>query len=147
MITDNLTHLDNYIKLLPDIALIKDFLNSYSFKDLPVGKTVLNERVDVIKINYITKSYEERFCEVHEKKIDMHVIFQGQEQIGIQDRIYSEILDYVEEHDYSEAKAELKLFKLKANDFMILYPHEVHATAIMVESPEQVDKLVFKITL
>jgi len=147
MILDNIKYLSNYIQLIPSLSDIKNYLETVDVNSLELGKNEVNESIAVIKIHYLTKPYEERFCEVHEKFLDLHLIISGNEKIGVQERLRSNVLEYVEEQDYAEAKAELKLFEMNEGDFMILFPHEVHATGIANKDISEVNKLVFKIPL
>lgn len=145
MILDNIKHLSNYSQLIPSLSDIQHYLETVDVNSLELGKNKVNESIAVIKINYLTKPYEERFCEVHEKVLDLHLILAGCESIGVQERANSKVLEYVEEHDYAEAQADLKLFEMNEGDFMVLFPHEVHATAIINKDISEVTKLVFKI--
>lgn len=145
MISDKKEAMKTYADIIPELAEIYEYIKSMDFSDIPSGMSKVNDEINVVKLSYNTKSYEERFCEVHEKNIDLHYIVSGMEKIGIQDREESHVMEYVEEHDYAEAKAELNLFQVDEGKFMILFPHEVHCTGIMKEDINTVDKLVFKI--
>lgn len=147
MILDNIKYLSNYSQLIPSLSDIKHYLETVDVNSLELGKNEVNESIVVIKINYLTKPYEDRFCEVHEKVLDLHLILSGCESIGVQERANSNVLEYVEEHDYAEAKADLKLFEMNEGDFMVLFPHQVHATGIANKDISEVNKLVFKIPL
>ncbi|SMQ64498.1 YhcH/YjgK/YiaL family protein [Bacillus sp. OV166] len=100
-------------------------------------------------IEYNTKNANERFWESHKKYIDIHYILEGKEYIGHELFERMKIKeDYNEEDDYFLLEGSLQSkVKLEQGEFLICNPQDVHMTGIMVDSPEKVRKVVFKVKL
>lgn len=100
-----------------------------------------------IGLSYDTKVLDECLWEAHERYIDIHVILEGEERIQVADRANTTVSKaYDKENDYAlfHAEAEQEVI-MKKGMFLCLYPNEVHKTAIVLDSPVPLKKLVFKI--
>lgn len=129
------------------------FLNSlqeFDFKNYQKGKFDIDGDVFFgIGLEYDTKNEDECLWEAHQKYLDIHVIIEGQEIVNISDISNMDVSQkYNSEGDYSlfTGKKEQTIV-LKERDFLILYPNEVHQTAVKLKNKTAVKKIVFKIKL
>jgi biofilm protein TabA len=142
MIYDKIDNLKRYPLLSQisefDFSLIKDGKNEID-GDLFFG----------IGLKYETKNAEECIWESHKKYLDVHVVLEGEEIVNISDfssmeitKPYDEAGDYMLFYGVKEYSV-----CLKKGSFLVLYPNEVHQTAVMLNEFSNVRKIVFKVIL
>lgn len=150
MIVDHISHYDLYKGKNEKIDQAISVIKAMDFKDLQ-SKTyeVDGEEIYFNLIEYETKLEEERFWESHKKYIDLHYILEGKEFIGYEQFARMNIKEnYNEADDYFLLEGSLQSkVMLQKDDFMILYPDDVHMTGIKVNEKEKVRKVVFKIKI
>ena len=147
MITDTIRNLSMYSATVPYVNEIVEFINHVDIQALEAGRHEINDGPCYALIfEYKTKPYEQRFIEAHRKNIDLHMVLSGTERIGVRNINDCILGEYIDEHDYLEAKGELDMWRVEAGNFAILFPHEAHATAIAdVTAGELIKKMVVKI--
>lgn len=150
LIVDHISNCDLYIGNNKSIDRAISCIKEMDFTELKPGMHELDgEELFFNLIEYETKHAEERFWESHKKYIDLHFILEGKEQIGYEqfDRMTIKE-DYNEVDDYFLLEGKLtSTVLLQKNDFMILYPNDVHMTGIKADQQEKVRKVVFKIKI
>ena len=150
MIVDHLNRYDLYKGIHKRIDRAVSIIKQMEFDSLePKMYEIDGEEIFFNLIEYETKLEEERFWESHKKYIDLHYILEGKEFIGYEQFSKMNIKeDYNEVDDYFLLEGSLQSkIMLQKNDFMILYPNDVHMTGIKVVEREKVRKVVFKIKI
>lgn len=142
MIYDTLDNLDRY----PFLTKIKKI----DFNNLSKGKfEVEGDDIFGIGLNYTTKPETDCLWESHRKYLDIHIILEGEEIVNIVDSAQTALAEpYDEAGDYALHEGEKQQsIILKVGSFLALYPNEVHQTAVQIQQPHLVRKVVFKIKL
>lgn len=142
MIYDTLNNLERY----PFLTKIKKFdLNNAS-----KGKfDIEGDDFFGIGLNYTTKPEIDCLWESHRKYLDIHILLEGEEIVNIVDIAQTALAKpYDEAGDYAlHEGVKQQSIILKAGSFLALYPNEVHQTAVQIQQPCLVRKVVFKIKL
>jgi len=142
MIIDNINNLSLYPNLPEQIL---SFIQGNQFQE---GRTdIEGDNFFAIGLNYETKNQSDGLWEAHRKYLDIHYIVQGQELVHIS-HIDSMIVsnDYQDDYQLFEGDKMHEVL-LKKDDFLVLYPHEVHKTSIMNNEVSNVKKFVFKLLI
>lgn len=150
MIVDTFSNLEKYKESLPQLLLVKKFIDDHMHEEnMECCKYLIDdENVFALVQEYVTKNSKEIRWESHRKYIDVQFILSGNENIG-----YSrcEALKLME--DFSEGK-DIAFYKspktytqitLSEGMFAIFYPGEAHLPCCISETPSNVKKIVFKI--
>jgi biofilm protein TabA len=148
MILDTLSNADKYIHLHPRFAQAFDYIKKQDLRQLEVGKYEIDGK-DIhasVSLKDGLKTEDAKF-EAHNNYIDIQVCPAGTESLGWKPRInctdikteYNEEKDVVFYNDKPDT-----YFQLKAGQFAIFYPEDVHAPMIG-EGP--IKKLVVKVKL
>lgn len=142
MIYDNIEHLKRY----PFLEKVKNF----DFDLVKDGKFEIEDDVFFgVGLNYKTKPEIDCLWESHKKYLDVHVILEGEEIINVSEISQMEISKpYVADSDYMLFNGiKEQSIHLTKGSFLVLYPNEVHQTAVMIEHESAVKKVVFKLML
>lgn len=94
-----------------------------------------------------TRNLEDCFFEIHKKYTDIHLLIDGEEEIG-----YSLAEDlsagkaYDESSDFGTLEGSPKqIFEMKPNRFIIFFPEEPHMPLMAQNGPSKIKKAIFKI--
>lgn len=101
-----------------------------------------------IPLEYQNKDFDLQKFENHQKNIDIHLILEGSEKIGINsvDNLESN-MTYNSESDYQLFNGEVKEeIVLEKGDFLILFPGEAHVTGGKYNNLTT-KKMVYKVPL
>lgn len=119
-------------------------------KDAAVGTVELDGKKSFIKFqSYSTDPREDCKYETHERYLDVQFIIEGEETIevttkdGLSHTPYNDVKDVT---FYGNEKRGVD-YNLKAGDFIVVYPDEVHKPKIATNGPCAVKKAVGKILL
>ncbi len=150
MITDHISNYDLYKGINEKVDQAIAYIKNTNFENL-VKNTykVDGEELFFNLLEYETKDAEDRFWESHKKYIDLHYILEGTEFIGYEQFERMNIKEeYNTADDYYLLEGSLhSKVRLQKGDFMICFPNDVHMTAIKVDEPEKVRKIVFKVKI
>ena len=143
MIKDTLHHLSRYF-LNKNFEKFKEELKTRS--SLPV---TLPEPFKAVQLEYSTTDWDYDKFETHRKYIDVHVIIEGVERVGLN---YTEELEPMTEYD---GLNDYQLFRgmtrdefvLQKEDFIVLFPGEAHLTGGRIKQKQKVKKIVYKIPI
>ncbi|MGL4452982.1 MAG: YhcH/YjgK/YiaL family protein [Sarcina sp.] len=114
----------------------------------PGSYEIDGQEVFVNIVHYETKTQEERFWEAHKKYLDIHVVFSGNEKIDLAFIDDLKFKNFVEQDDFVSFEGEKKQsIVLRKDDFLILYPEDVHMTCLIAENKELVKKAIFKVRI
>ncbi|GAB3340936.1 YhcH/YjgK/YiaL family protein [Marivirga atlantica] len=139
MIFDNFNFIHKYLN---DSEVIDKFISENKFAS---GKININSHIHAIGLAYETKDQEDLLWEAHRKYIDLHYIIEGEELIHVANINKMEASnDYQDDYQLFKGEPDQQIL-LKAGDFILLYPHEVHKTSITFEEQCAVRKYVFKL--
>lgn len=142
MIYDKLNNIERY-NVLKQIA-------KFDFSKYQKGKFEINGKDFFgIGLEYNTKNESECLWEAHKRYLDIHVLLEGEEIIHVTD---IKNMTVSKEHDNEQDYAlftgtKEQAFELKKGDFLVLYPNEVHKTAVKLNNESTIKKIVFKIQL
>lgn len=153
MIKDNLQHISYYNYLTRELQLSLKYLRDTDFSIMENGKyEILEGKVFAIVQDYNSKAESECRFEAHRKYIDIQFIVQGEEKIAV-GRLdeFEENTEYDGEKDVvfltPKSEAKVDYVKLKAEEFVLLTPQDVHMPSIEIEAPAQVKKVVIKVLI
>lgn len=150
MIVDKLSNLELYKELIPQILLVKKFINDHkNLKDLECRKYLIDEENVFANVQqYVTKSSNENKWETHRKYIDVQLIISGNENIGYAPfDTLTLVDDFKAENDiaFYEGPKNYTDITLSEGMFAIFYPEEGHLPCCITETASTVKKIVFKI--
>lgn len=148
MIIDNLDNLNTYSSLNPSITAVFEFLSSGKQYNMAAGKQEIAKGVYVLPLQYNLKVESLALWEAHQKYLDVHVVLEGNEKVGVSHiSDMTSTAEYVDKDDYQLFTGEPSQFVLlKSGTFAIFFPQDVHKTSIGLDT-ESVRKLVFKVQI
>lgn len=152
MIKNSLKYTKNYYNLSNKIKLALEYLEKNDLKVFDNGRyDILGDDVYVNVQDYTSKAETQGKWEAHKKYIDIQFMIKGTERIGV-----GEIDNYQTTETYDEPKDleflavandNYQFINMNENDFIILYPQDVHMPQIAMNTPSYVKKAVVKISI
>lgn len=147
MIYGKLTDLKEYGGISAELDTAIEYLETMRPEDLVKGRNEV--RGDVVYINcmeYETIPEEEGFFEAHREYLDIHVLLEGRERIGVSDISSMKQNACDPETDFwgYEGEAEVWL-PMDESHFFIAFPSDAHMVKIRVAGPVAVKKIVVKV--
>lgn len=149
MIYDNLSNIDFYKGLSPDIYEGLKFLREADAA-IDNGVYQINPRVKAIVSEYETKIENEYGYEAHKKFIDIQCALKGQERVVcLPIGKLTETKPYSEEKDAAFYTANTQPMKMTIGDgyFAIFFPEDGHMPQLYVKEPCKVRKGVVKVEI
>ena len=147
MIIDNLLNVETYYGLNTNLKKALEFLKKTDFNavDPGVKYEIDNERAYAWYGNVEKKSLEAHKWEAHKRYGDIHLVVEGEEDFGYDYRSEdSNSLDYNEKGDYVYEQDGGNFVKLKAGDFIVVFPQEPHMPAVTFNESKRVKKVILK---
>ena len=163
MILDTLPNLPRYAALHPLFPEAIRFLQRPDLAQIPDGRYDLTENLQIPKSlnpqipkspnlfaiiqSYDTEPLEGALLEGHEQNLDIQFILAGRETIGWAPREGQSVATpYDPPRDIAFFHGPCQPLQLRANDFMILWPSDLHLPMRhFANAPERVRKIVVKI--
>ncbi|WP_055069908.1 YhcH/YjgK/YiaL family protein [Clostridium massiliamazoniense] len=149
MIFNNLNNISVINELDKNILRALDYAISNNLIDYKKGTHDIDGK-DMFfnRVSYGTKEDSKGFWEGHRDYIDIHVILDGKERINYNLSNNLKGLNYDKEGDFAsfEGRSKQSLI-LEKGDFAIFYPEDIHMTGLIVDEPEKVEKVIFKVKL
>ncbi len=147
MLFDHISNLSAYIGLHEGLQAVADFLSAEDVSSLEPGTTELDGGARCIVAQYATASREDELLECHRRYIDVHVLLEGSECIGLRARALCEAAgEYDEEIDFQLFSGKRSLLEMVPGTFAVFFPDDAHMPGLPVNTPgEAVKKLVFKL--
>jgi YhcH/YjgK/YiaL family protein len=147
MIHDSLANFDMYRALHPLFGHVLEFINKVKMVDLDKGRVQLSGGVYAIVDEYETKDSKDTFMECHKSHIDIQILLEGAEQIGLCHKNEAKVSEaYNEEDDFEKLDGPLDLLTLRMGYFALFYPQDGHIPGLKINGKtERVKKIVFKI--
>lgn len=149
MIFDNLTNINTYKNLSPDIYEGLCFLQQAS-PDLAPGTYQISPRVKAIVSEYETKVKNEVGYEAHRKNIDIQYLLKGEERVAcLPVEKLKETMPYSEEKDATFFTASIQPIEMTLGGgyFAIFFPQAGHMPQLSVDEPKMVKKVVVKVEI
>ena len=150
MITSTFDQLHWYSIISPNFEKAIRYALKTDFAAMDTGKYPIDgENVFAIVNEYTTKPVSECDPESHRDYADIQIMVAGSERFGylpLTDRRAS--TPYSPERDvafYSIAEEELNYITLRAGQFIIFFPSDIHQPEVFVSQPQLVRKVVLKV--
>lgn len=127
-----------------------NFLNTTDLTTTPLGRSHQSgESFYCQTLEYRTEDINNFQFEIHEKRLDLHYIVSGEEQIDVSpDTAFVPVTEYNSDRDiqYVKEPSHYNNVILHAGDFVLIGMHEPHRTNGMVDGkPSDVRKIVLKL--
>ena len=149
MIKNSLKYTKIYDNLSKNLKTALEFLGNNNLKNFQNGKyEIQGEDIYVNIQDYQTKPQNQGKWEAHRKYIDIQFIIEGSEKIGvgeIQNYTTTEVYDEEKDVEFLSTNLQAEFLTLNKNDFIILYPQDVHMPQICCDKPTYVKKAVLKV--
>jgi biofilm protein TabA len=147
MIFDRLENFRIYLTVNPHFAVVLDFLEKRLSTLATNQKYSLDGNAYALASEYQSKPFSECFIECHRKFIDIQIVIQGIEKIGVCNiSACKEISAYDEEKDFQKLEGDLNFIILKPGYFAVFFPQDGHMPGLQVsDTPTLVKKIVLKI--
>ena len=149
MIIDSVKSFEKYKILVPGFDKVYDFLRGNKLQELEEGKHEIDgKNVYCTVYSGELKDLGEAPLEVHDSYIDIHVVIEGAETIGIKDRALCNDqglnVKYKEEEDlaYLNDDQPENYVSLGENNLAIIFPADAHAPLM---GDGTIKKAVFKV--
>lgn len=148
MIIDKLVNSATYEAIHPHFKAAFDHIKTVTIDGFTVGtKELLGKSLYVIYQQYNTKPLEQGNWESHRKYIDIQYILEGSELINTACITDLFLGDYNEERDHQKAEGVGAPTVLRAGDFAIFFPQDMHMPCLNPSSEESVKKVVCKVAV
>lgn len=147
MIFDRLENLPLYLPLHPQLAHALAFLQERDLQALPSGRYPVDDRGAFVLVStYTTRTEADCFIECHRQFIDIQLLAEGAEGVGICNRRDCRELPFDQEKDFGKLQGATDLISLRPGYFVIFFPDDGHMPGMQLQGhPAAVKKLVFKL--
>lgn len=145
MIYCKLDRLGRYYGLGENLDTAIRYLETHDLAALPMGKTAIDgEAVYINRFDYETVAHN--IAEAHLNDIDIHVVLEGEERVGVADISELRTAERNEDGDLIDSEIPFSsLCKLCSNDVLIVFPEDAHAPKLLCGSSSMVKKAVIKV--
>lgn len=150
MILTTKHYLKRYYGLDRNLDIALDYILKENLTSLPLGCThIAGDEIFVNHFKYESQQESEGFLEGHKAFLDIHMVVTGREYLGYCDlSLVKALQPYDEKNDFYKYQGKIRNYAyLDKNYLAITFPEDAHQPKILVDKPELVDKLVFKIRL
>ncbi len=149
MILDRIENIGAYRRLGPNMAAAIDYIARTDFRALSPGRhDVYGDRVYVMVIRGTTRPLKDITWEAHRNYIDVQYVVEGAERMGwvnLRD-VQATTQPYDAQKDAALYQAQGNLLQVKAGEFVIFSPEDVHAPSVAIDDrPADVLKAVVKV--
>ena len=126
-----------------------DFLQSADLSALSLGKTEIQG--DDLYCNHFTYTTAalspDSLFEAHTRYLDLHIVLSGRERVGLTPvEALEEVEIRADEDSVLYRGAPQNTLTLEEGWFLLVFPGEGHLPKLIAEAPENIDKLVMKIS-
>lgn len=148
MIFDTTPHIEQYKNVHQRVYKALTVLRNTDFSALEDGR----HEVDGDDIYFMLQSYdtrtESKVAEAHKNYIDIQMILDGREKMGIAplESMEREV-EANPDSDFWLYEGDMQYIKLTPSAFVVLFPEDAHAPGLAVDESEHVRKCVFKVRL
>ena len=138
--------LGRYLGICDNLDTAIRFLQENDLTKLAMGKNVIDgDAVYVNRFDYDTAPNP--ITEAHIRYIDIHIVLEGEEVVGVADVSVLQKVERKEEEDYIGYSGHFQSFNtLRPGDILIVFPEDAHSPKRMSqEVPVHVKKAVMKV--
>lgn len=144
MIFCKLERLERYRGQSENLDKAIDFLAKTDLSALPMGRNEIDgDRVFANRFDYDTA--EEALTEWHERYIDVHVVVDGQEQVGVLESAGLPIEDAAAEDHTCHVEEFESMNHLRSGYVLITFPEDAHSPKRNWKVPCHIKKVVIKV--
>ena len=149
MIIDDISQFSNYFNLNPLFKVINSFITENKIENIFTEDKIITNNLRYIIVNQNCIGYNEalNFFEAHDRHIDVHICFEGFENIIWKNRSNCTKVrkDDLINNDviFFDEIPEIE-FTLKPMKFCIFFPNDVHSSLI---GESYIKKIVFKLKI
>lgn len=149
MIYTTINKIDRYLGIADTLDTALFFLQTMNVEKLHMGTNeVEGENVFANMFEYMTISKEKALWEGHIQYADIHLVLEGQEQIGVADVSLLKEVDRDEVNDFIGFEGAVdNWFKLSKGKILIVFPEDAHKVKVKLEETSFVKKLVIKVKI
>lgn len=145
MIYCNLNRLSRYAKPGTHLDTAIRYLQTHDLMKLPMGKTLVDsDNVYINRFDYETA--EHNLTEAHPQDIDIHIVLEGAEYVGIADVTAMPNAELTPDGDLLESVRSFPcMCRLEPGDILIVFPEDAHCPKLWCGSTGHVKKVVIKV--
>ena len=148
MIKDNIAKCATYYPIHPYFPQAFEYIRSISQANFSVQRTELpGAELYAMQQQYLTKPRQQGVWEAHRKYIDIQYILEGEELINFAWLNDLKLGEYLEHSDHQKADGEGSPLFLKAGEFAVFFPQDVHMPGLAVNKSVEVKKIVCKLAV
>ena len=147
MIYTKLQNLSRYKGLGVHMDTAIGYLAGAELSRLEMGRnTVDGDAVYINRFDYTTLPEGEAAWEGHREYIDIHVVLEGEERIGVTDVSALTAGDYDAAGDFIPYQGPVDAWvTMRPGDVLVVFPEDVHMVKVQRSGPVLVKKAVFKV--
>lgn len=146
MIIDNIRNSELYNNVNENVKKALEFLKNTDFSDVDSKRFEIDgSKVYASCCTVNKKPVADASWEVHKMYGDIHMVVEGEEDFGYDYKVEnSDNLPYNENGDYVYDSDNGNIVKLKAGDFIVVFPQEPHMPAVTTNEDKTVKKIILK---
>ncbi len=147
MIYDRIEHFKDYINAHQGFAEVAEFLDSAPLAERQDGRHTVSDTGAYVSIDrYQTRTPAECVLECHRKYIDIQVMIEGTERMGVCHKSDCVADIYDPETDFQALQGTAEFLEFRTGTFMVFFPQDAHMPQVIAgEMPATVRKAVFKV--
>ena len=147
MIYTNMKNIRRYLGIDPKLDKAIEYILANDVKSLSMGIHEIDGKdVFVNRHEYDTIPEEKGNWEGHRDYLDIQMVLEGQERIGVSDVSVLEQTGYIEERDrYNFTGPVTAWLPMHPGDLLILYPEDAHMVKVQIDGQEHLQKACVKV--
>ncbi|MFH1092705.1 MAG: YhcH/YjgK/YiaL family protein [Candidatus Omnitrophota bacterium] len=147
MIHDSLKNFNDYINVHPWFKQVSSYLEG-GIADIAVGRYAVGDGVIALVSEYNSKDIGVGYIEGHRTYIDIQIMLNGTEKIGVCNIDDCKKEPYDLEKDLQKMTGAVDFFTLKPGYFAVFFPQDGHMPQIKAgQKSEHVKKMVIKVEI
>jgi len=149
MIVDNKNNVQRYFALGRNMECALRYLQVNDFNSMTPGKQEIEgDEVFVLVQTYETKSPGDCMWEAHREYADIHMVVDGEEQLGYADiKGLKVVKEYDANEDFELLSGNGSVFLCKNGTFAVFFPQDAHMPCLMASESQTVKKVVVKVKM
>lgn len=149
MIYTDKANMASYYGISHRIDAAFDYIKTGDLLALPSGRNeVRGDEIFINRMSYTTAEEKDTFFEAHEQYIDIHVLLEGHERIGISDGAGMKEMKREPETDFVEYEGATEVYcNMTPGKVLLVFPGEAHKVKIKLKEQNAVEKVVVKVKL
>ncbi len=147
MIYTKIAEINRYKGISAPLDTAIEYLATADLSKLEMGRNdVDGELVYINRFNYTTMPEADAIWEGHKYYADIHVVLEGEEQIGVTDASSLTAGEYEEAGDFIPYEGPVDSWvTMRPGDILIVFPEDVHKVKVQLNGACDIKKAVFKV--